>query len=456
MILQFIDREYELDGLEERYESEGSDFFIIYGRRRIGKTTLAKEFSKDKPNFYFLSRKQDFSLEVERLRNELAKEHDIYLPETNSLSELFINMVDKISTQEKFVFIIDEFPYWIEENKEILSEMQYIWDEVLSEENIFLVLTGSSIGMMEKEVLDYSSPLYGRRTGQLKVDEIPIMKLSEFLPDYSQEDLIKTYGAIGAVPFYLKEFDPKKGFYDNIQGTFLNKLNILYEEAEILLREELRKPNTYFNIIKSIIDGATKLSEISSKSKISITNINKYLNSLDRLDIIYKEYPVTEKPKQRNFLYKLKDNYFRFWITFVYPNMSQIEVNPDGVIDTVKEDYSHYMGRIFEDVCLKAVKRKYEYNKIGRWWHEENEIDIVALDEKDNQIFLGECKWSKDKVDIGVLKKLERKAAQVRWRNDSREETFGLFSRSGYEKKLIDRSEGRDDIILHQLEDILV
>lgn len=455
MLLGFVDRDYELKGLEEKYSSEGSDLFIIYGRRRIGKTTLTKEFSREKPSFYFLCRRQDYSLEVERLKDQYAEEQDVFLPETKDLTELFKEISGKLPEDEKFIFIIDEFPYWIEENNEVLSEMQYIWDEVLNGENIFMILTGSSIGMMEKEVLDYNSPLYGRRTGQLQVGEIPLENLNEFLPSYSHEDLIKTYGAIGAVPFYLKEFDPETDFYDNIKNTFFNKLNILYEEAEILLREELRKPNTYFNIIKSITDGATKLSEISSKSRISITNINKYLKSLDRLNIIYREYPVTEKPKPRNFLYRLKDNYFRFWITYVYPNMSHIEIDPGVVIDAVKEDYSHYMGQIFEEVCLKAVNRDYGYSKIGRWWYKDSEIDIVALNEKDDRILFGECKWSKDKIDIGVLKTLERKSSQVRWRNESRKETFGLFSKSGFEKKILNEAEERDDIILYQLEDII-
>ncbi len=367
---------------------------------------------------------------------KFSEQHDVFIPEPRDLEELFESILEKSNRQNKFVFIIDEFPYWIEENRDILSEMQHIWDEKLMDQDIFLILIGSSIGMMESEVLGYRSPLYGRRTGQLKLTEIPLENISDFLPDYSRTDLMRTYGAVGGVPFYLKEFDGEKGFYQNIKSTFLNKLNILHEEAEILLREELRKPNVYFNIIKAIIDGATKLNEISDQSKVSITNVNKYLNVLERLQIIKREYPVTKPAKKKNFHYRVIDSYFRFWLSYVYPYLGRIEDDPDKILEKVRSEYGGYMGPVFEEICERYVRKNLDYEEVGRWWYKEDEIDVVGLDEKGNRILFGECKWTNKKVTNRELEVLKEKAKKVRWGDEGRDEMFILFSRSGFSEGL--------------------
>jgi hypothetical protein len=447
MILKFINRKKELEGLDTLYGKEGSGLFIVYGRRRVGKTELVKKFIERKPNFYFLAKKQSIELEIERFKEMFSKEFDVYLEKSNNIEKLFRQIIEKIDPKEKFVFVIDEFPYWIEEYKNITSDFQHLWDEFLKNKNILIILTGSSIGMMETEVLGYKSPLYGRRTGQLKLEEIPFEYLKDFLPNYEIEYLIRTYGAIGGIPFYLKEFDPEKNFWENIKSTFFNKLNILYEEANILLREELRKPNIYFNIIKAIIDGSTTLSEISSKSKVDITNLNKYIKVLKTLDIIEREYPITKTAKKKNFLYAVKDNYFKFWLTYVYPNMEQIEENPEQLLESVKRDYSGYMGPIFEKICEKFLRKKFKYDKLGRWWYKDKEIDIVALDKK--RILFGECKWSKNPIGIKTLIDLEEKAKNVREKG-KKEERYILFSKSGFKKNL--KELDRKDLILVDLE----
>ncbi|MEF8835599.1 MAG: ATP-binding protein [Candidatus Thermoplasmatota archaeon] len=451
MLLKFVDRRSELDGLNEMYEKEGSALLILYGRRRIGKTTLAKKFAEDKPNFYFLARRQDFSLELKRMREEFSEQHDVFIPKPRDLDELFDDMLEKIDQKNKFVFIIDEFPYWIEENKEILSEMQHLWDEKLQDKNIFLILTGSSIGMMESEVLNRKSPLYGRRTGQLKLTEIPLKNINDFLPNYSKEDLIRTYGAVGGVPFYLKEFNDEKGFYENVKATFLNRLNILHEEAEILLREELRKPNVYFNIIKAIIDGSTKTNEISNQSKVSITNVTKYLKVLERLKIIKREHPITEPAKKKNFHYRVIDSYFRFWLSFVYPYQGKIEDDPDKILENVRSEYDRYMGPVFEEVCKNYVRKNLDYEDVGRWWFRENEIDIVGLNEKESRVLFGECKWTNEEVGPRELEHLRGKVEKVRWKNDQRDEKFALFSRSGFSEELKDQ----ENLMLVELEEMI-
>ena len=433
MLLKFVNRDEELEILEKRFKSKKSEFLIIYGRRRIGKTELIKKFSKDKNHFYFLSRKEPIQLEVERYRKKFAEKFNINLNESKDFENLFNQILEKIDTSKKFIFLIDEFPYLIEGYKPIPSIFQHIWDEILKDKNVMLVLTGSSVSMMETHVLGYKSPLYGRRTGQLKVEPLKTNNLKDFLPNYKIEDILKTYGAVGGIPFYINEFDSKKSFLQNIRDTFFNKSNILYQEAEILLKEELREPNTYFNIIKSMIDGATKLSEISTKSLVDITNINKYISVLETLKLVRKDYPITQPVKPRNFIYKVDDNYFRFWLSYVYPYKEEIEENPKSILDFVKKDLSRYMGSIFEEITIKYLRNLIgkDFNKIGKWWYKGKEIDIVALNEREKQIAFFECKWKEISYDksLQILKDLSIKAHEVKWFNNRRKELFGIIAK---------------------------
>jgi len=439
MLLKFVDRVKEIDVLEQRYKSNKPEFMIIYGRRRIGKTELIKQFTKDKKHFYFLARKEPIELEVDRFRKKISEKFNIFLRETKDFETLFIEILEKIDTSQKFIFLIDEFPYLIEQHKPILSIFQSIWDEVLKNENVFLLLTGSSVSMMETEVLGYKSPLYGRRTGQLKVEPIKINYLNEFLPHYKMKDILKTYGATGGVPYYLKEINSKKSFLNNIRDTFFNKSNILYQEAEILLREELREPNTYFNILKAMTDGATRLSEISAKSLVHITNINKYISVLETLKLVRKEYPITQPAKLRNFLYKVDDNYFRFWLSYVYPYREEIEEQPKSILEFVKKDYPRYMGPIFEETIRQYMRSltAINFNKIGKWWYKGEEIDIVGLNENKKEIVFFECKWSEISYSksLKILERLKEKAELVQWLNDKRKEYYGLVARKIENKK---------------------
>ncbi|OYT27950.1 ATPase [Thermoplasmatales archaeon ex4572_165] len=455
MLLKFVDRGEELHTLDEKFHSPNAEFVIVYGRRRIGKTELIKKFAHDKKHFYFLSRKEPLALEVNRFRTKFSKKFNIYIEETDDFEVLFRRIVEKIDISEKFVFLIDEFPYLIESYKPVVSVFQSVWDEVLKDKNVFLILTGSSVSMMETEVLGYKSPLYGRRTGQLNLMEIPLSFLPKFLPGYDAVDLIQSYGALGGISFYLKEFDSKNGFFQNVENTFFNKHNILFQEAEILLKEELREPNTYFNILKAMIDGATKLSEISTKSLVDITNVNKYISVLQTLKLVRKIYPVMMPEKKRNFLYKVTDNYFRFWLSYVYPYKEEIEENPMGVTDFIKKQYQEYMGSIFEDVVRQMlhVTDNWHFSTVGSWWYKENEIDIVAINERSKKILFGECKWQNKEMNKGVYEKLLEKKELVKWNNDKWEENIALFSKSGFSHSLKKVAES-ENIMLYTLDDI--
>lgn len=440
MLLKFINRFFELSTLNKAYKSSNSEFFVIYGRRRIGKTELIKKFAHKKNHFYFLAKKQDLKLEVERFRKKISEKFNIYLRETDSFEELIKEILSKINFKKKFILIIDEFPYWLLKNESVLYDIQQLWDELLKDKNIFLILCGSYISIMEEKVLEVRSPLYGRRTGQLKIEPMNIKCIKEFLPSYNIEDIIKVYGAVGTVPFYLKEMNDKIDFMTNIKNTFLDKANILNQEAYFLLREELREVNVYFNILKTITDGATKLSEISTKSRVDITNINKYLKVLTSLKLVKKEKPITASDKEKKYLYKLSDNYYGFWLKYVYTYEEEIEEDNKTVLKIIEKDYKNYLGSVFEDFCKKLIRKmKLKINKtglkIGSWWYKDKQIDIVAVNESTKEILFAECKW-KEKINAErIFEELKNKAKHVSWNNKKRKEHYLIFAKS-FNKKI--------------------
>ncbi len=446
MILRFINRKEELRALEKAFESDRAEFYVVYGRRRIGKTELILQFIKDKPHFYFMAKEQNLELEFDRFKQKFSKRFDIYL-DSGNWEGLFSDISEKIG--KRIVIAIDEFSYWIAKDKSIVSEFQYLWDNIFKDKDIFLILSGSYVSMMEASVLGYKSPLYGRRTGQLLVEPLGIIHLKEFFLDYSLKDLIRVYGCLDTVPYYLIQFDPKHDFWKNIRNAFLEKTNPLYQDAEILLSYELREPNVYFNIMRAILEGATKLGEIANSARVDITNMPKYLNRLVKLRMVQKLWPITQ-PKEKRCLYELTDNYFRFWLTYVFPYQEEIEDSPNQHLDFIKKSYPGYLGRIFERFCTKSIRKIYpsNYNKISRWWYKDMEIDIVATNDKTKKILFCECKWQDGVNAKKVFTELGGKAENVKWRIRDRKENYAVFAKS-FKRKIEE-----DNLILYDLDDL--
>ncbi|NJE76735.1 ATP-binding protein [Thermococcus sp. ES12] len=405
MILKFIDREDELKALEELYSQGKAQFVLIYGRRRIGKTELVKRFIEGKKSFYFLARKEPMELELERIVRSFNRRFNVFI-EAKNLEEFF----EEVANFGRLVFVIDEFPYWVEEDRSIPSTFQYIWDEILRESQVMLILLGSSISTMEG-LMSYKNPLYGRRTAQLKLSALGFFHLRDAFPSYSWEELVKVYGTIDGIPAYLGYFDDSLSVEENIERNFYRRVSVLYEDAERLLKDELREPITYLNILKAINDGKTKLTEIANETKVAVTNLPKYLKTLETLDLVYREFPVTVRERKRFGVYRVRDFYYRFWLRFVYPYRDDIEIGAIRFED-FRDDFNKYLGEVFESVAREFLIRlnsknelPFRFTKIGRWWDRREEIDLVALNSLNGEAGLFEVKW-KELSRRGVLKVL--------------------------------------------------
>ena len=451
--MKFIDRKREMSTLEKEYNREKS-FVVLYGRRRTGKTTLIKEFIKDKNTFYFFADKQIESLQINRFKSQLAEHFkDDFLKkiEINDWDTIFDYFINKIK-DEKLVFVIDEFQYLYLMNKGFSYIFQRIYDEKLINKNIMVILCGSLISIMYSEVLSYDSPLYGRRTAQIKLQPISFEYYKEFFEDISERELVEFYSITGGIPKYILEFDRNKTPLWNIENNIFNKDNFLYSEPKFLLQEEINDLSRYFSILNSIALGNTKLSSICSHLGINSNGITSYITKLIDLDILEKEVPVTENIENgKKGLYKIKDNYLKFWFSYVYPYQSYLEIgNLAYPLEKIKNEFNLWVSKIYEDLSRETLLSNsqvpFSIKKLGRWWNNNEEIDIVGLG--DNEIIFGECKWSNKKVGLSILLSLKEKSKNVKWNNNNRKEYFILFSKEGFSDDLINLSKEDSSIIL--------
>lgn len=454
--IKFINRTKEMKTLEKEFIKESS-FTVIYGRRRTGKTTLIKEFIKTKESFYFFADKQNEIVQIERFKKQMAIYfNDDFLNkiEIKDWDTLFDYLISKLSKKDKFILVIDEFQYLCMVNKNFSSIFQRIYDEKLKDSNIMLILCGSLISMMYSEVLAYDSPLYGRRTAQIRLKPIKFDYYNEFFVGKSHKELIEFYSITGGIPKYIQEFDKTKSPLWNIENNIFDNNNFLYSEPKFLLQEEINDLSRYFSIIQSIANGDTKMSAIATRLGLNSSSLSPYIAKLIDLDILEREVPVTENiDNSKKSLYYIKDNYLAFWFSYVYPYQSYLEIeNLKYPLEKISLTFDLWVSKIYERLCLENLIKheeiKFPLSKIGRWWSKNEEIDVVGLGEK--EIIFGECKYSKKHIGISVLIALKEKSKKVKWNNNNREEYFILFSKSGFSPELIELAKDDSRVILSE------
>lgn len=463
----FIGREKELAELNELYAQEKFQLFVLYGRRRVGKTTLLNEFCKGKDTIFYSAEQSNNKLNLEKFSALVFSFYGEENLEPFSSWTNALSYIDERHRNQKLVLVIDEFPYLVRKNKALLSELQHLIDHKLSSGNIFMVLCGSYMGFMEKEVLGSKSPIFGRRTGQLHMKPFNYQTSSEFLEGFTDEEKLELYGAFGGTPLYLQQVNAGESVEENIKRAYLKVTSYLYEEALLLLRQEVQEPGVYSAIIEAVASGYTKANEISTKIGEDSAKCLKYIKTLCELGILHKETPFGEKESTRKTIYAISDFMFRFWYRYVFANRTLIETGAQQAVwlKRIKPDYDNYMGLVFERVCrdyLCAKNAKGElpilFTSIGRWWgtnpanHRQEEIDLVAKDGK-TYIF-GECKWRKEKLDLPVLNELKGKADIF---SQNRTGTYYiLFSKSGFTDAVEKEAEKDSCILLVDLKEIMI
>lgn len=460
--MKFVDRIDEIKFLEKEYKRKTSSFIVLYGRRRVGKTRLIKEFIKNKDSVYFLATEESEAENIKTFQNILYSKYKIPLLDNNKLlswNDLFY-IISTLKLEKKLIIVIDEFQYLLKSNKGFSSILQKSWDEYLKDKNIMLIISGSALSMIKREVLSYSSPLYGRRTGQMNLKPIKFKYFKEFFEN-KNIDLIKLYSLTGGIPKYVEILESKENIYDTIKENFLNVNSYLFEEPYFLLEKELKDIGSYFSIIKAIANGNNKLSKISTSLGIKQTSLSYYLNNLIELDILEREVPILEKNPQtsKKGIYKIKDNFLNFWFKFIYPYKSYIEIgNIDFVMNIIKKSFiERHVSFIYEDISKEKLidlnlndKLPVKLSKIGRWWDKNLEIDIVGVDRENKPILFGECKYTKKPVDLDVYYALVEKSKKLLKDNNQNNLYFAFFSYNGYTKNFIDKVKKEKNILIFE------
>ena len=459
----FIGRESELNALNKLYHSSQFEFAVIYGRRRVGKTALISEFIKDKDTIFFTGIETNARQNLDNL-SQCIMEYSMGMA-VNTFFPNFqtaLEYVFELAKTKRIILVIDKYPYVARADKGLASTLQLLIDKNKDSSKLFLILCGSSMSYMEDHVLAYKAPLYGRRTAQFKIKPFDFWEVCRCFPKLPNLDKALIYGIVGGTPQYLMLLDDNLSMEENIKNTYLNPSSPIFEEPNNLLKQEVREPAIYNAIITAIAAGSSKMNEISGKINENTSVCAIYIKNLITLGIIKKEAPYGEKSSRKT-IYSIEDNMFRFWYRFVPENTSIISRGAaDLAYKRISPALSSYMGGIFEDICkqylwklLLAGKCAVNFNSLGRWWgtnpktKSQEEIDIMGAD-KDPALF-GECKWTNEKIDLGVLEALTQRSTLFRCQKPY----FYLFAKTGFTTGCIAQAAKMGNVTLVSYEDIL-
>lgn len=460
----FLCREQELSTLNKRYQKNTFECMIIYGRRRVGKTSIINEFSKDKPTIFFSALNASAQENLEALSQAIhsySNPDAVNAPIYPNLDSA-LSAITELAKKERLIFVIDEYPYLAKADASISSRLQHLIDHVWEKGNLFLILCGSSMSFMENQVLGYESPLYGRRTGQMKIQALTYKEMTAFNPQLTPEQQALVYGITGGIPHYINKLNVQNNIDEALLENLFNTSSYLYEEPENLLKQELREPAVYNSIITAIAGGASRPNEISTKVGIESAICAKYLKVLLELGILTKTTPITEKFGKKT-IYRIEDNFFRFWYRFVPQNISAISSGrfPQIYEQAVKKHIPTYMGLVFEKMCRDYLLRYETFypillSEIGEWWgsdaktKKEVQIDIVGTSAENDDYIIGSCKFKNEKIGVDELELLQNYAKVF---GKGKKYHYYIFSKSGFTPALEERATN-DEVKLIKLEDM--
>ena len=459
----FIGRRSELDFLEEKYRDTNGNFILIYGRRRIGKTALVNEFIKKKESIYLFATQEERVQTIKKFSQKVSDFFSDTFMSGNPVSDwdaFFQYLAIKLQSHpSKIIIAIDEVTYIIEQDKTFLSVLQKYYDMYFRKINCLLILTGSLVNIVYNEILDYRSPLYGRRTGNIELTELKFMEIREFFPQIDIEKLVVLYSIFGGVPYYLELL----GNGQNPLEKFLNKNNIFYTDVQFILSQELRSPEKYFTILELIANGKVTTTEISHAMNLNSNEISPYIDKLISMKIISRDFPFLSR-KRNSAILRIMSNYFNFYFRFVFPNQEMVETGrKQALVKQIERNMPSYISKAFERICIEPLLTRSkelfgrEILEIGNWWgrnpmkqkgSDMEEIDIIGTYEGGGMIF-GEVKWTNSKTGLETFMNLKSKSEIF----SCNEKMYVIISKAGFQSSLVAYAEtNRERLVLLDLD----
>ena len=461
-----IGRREELAFLKDLYDSDKFEYLVMYGRRRVGKTTILQEFSKSCNSIFFPAREKNDALNLEDFSKAIQYHFDDnFIASFKSWQEAF-NYVDT-KADKRICIIIDEFPYIVEENLSVKPILQHAIDHKFKEnKNIFLILCGSSVSVMESDIMGKKSPLHDRQTSFLEIKPFGYLESSAFFPNYSNEEKLLAYGILGGIPRYLEAFDKNKSIENNIANKIIKNGSYLYEEPDNLLKAELRETNVYSSILSAIANGKNKIVEISNYVHEDRTKVAKYLLTLQTLRLIEKRVPCGESDTSKKSIYVIRDNFFKFWFRYEFTNNSYYVLL--GEKDAAKEimgDISNLMGDVFEDICREYVVNLAKNRRLpfvpyhlGKWWGNnplikaQDDVDLLAIDKSGKKGIFIECKYISKPTTYDEYEDL---MIASRAFSNIEEKYLWFISKGGFSNSVIEKAK-EENVTLLTIDDLFV
>ncbi len=445
--MKFVDRHLELGALDQAWDTSEARFLVLYGRRRIGKTRLLTHWlgTRAPRAIYWVAKPassasllRSFSLAVHRGQGEGHADPEFTYPSW----EMAWQEVAKLTRSGRLALFLDEFTYTLDATPDLSGTLQNAWDQTLSRSNLLLVLAGSHIGMMERELLSYRAPLYGRASGRLLLQQLPFSALAELFPAYDAAERVALYAVLGGIPAYLERFDADRSLSHNIKTRLLTPVNLLQEEPRLLLQEQLAEPRNYMAILEAIAQGRRLPREIAASVGLEGSHVSKYLGVLQDLRLVHRDVPATVRrpERSRKGRYVITDPYLRFYFRFLSRRQEDIALGRiRSTWQRIQRQMISFIGAgTFEELCREWVSIQGDAGqlplvpeRVGSFWSKQAQVDVVAVDWSEKQILLGEVKWSRDPVGRGVVDQLVAKTDKVVPAGDWTVH-YSLFARAGF------------------------
>lgn len=458
-----IGRKKELNHLNELYESNAFEFLVMYGRRRVGKTTILQEFAEHSNSIFFPAREKNDALNLDDFSKVVQYHFDHnFIASFSSWEDAFNYISSKV--EQRTTIIIDEFTYIIKENPSIKSILQHVIDLSWKNKNIFLILCGSSVSIMENDVMGRKSPLHDRQTSSLEIKPFDYLESSAFFKSYTNEEKLLTYGILGGIPRYLEAFDSNISIQKNIETKIIRNGAYLHEEPDNLLKAELREINVYSSILSAIANGRNKIIDIANFIHEDRTKVAKYLITLQTLRLIEKRVPCGESETSKKSIYVIKDNFFKFWFRYEFTNNSYYAMlGAKEASKEIMDDISNLMGDAFEDICKEYIIRLAKQRKLpfipyhlGKWWgtnpviKAQDDVDLLAIDKTGKKAIFIECKFTSQPMPYDEYEDL---VTATKAFPNIEEKHLWFISKSGYTKSVVEQAK-KDHATLLTIDDL--
>jgi len=440
---RIIGRDSELSYLENLWNQKGLVTCCIWGRRRVGKTSLLREFGKGKRTLFLQGIRGSYYENLSSLSLDISEFLGKDVPQAPDLSHL-MKTVEDICREEHTLIVFDELPYLLESAPQASSVIQKSLDKGLKGLDCMFVVCGSSISIMRRETENANKPLYGRFENRKQIKPLPIEICRELHPNMDTETSLRWYCTVGGIPYYHLNTDGKS-YQQLIEEKFFDEDSSWRGEAASIILQEFNGNTNYTGAVKCIADGTVRQSEIADKLKIDRAACKRMLDDLEFVGMVERRIPMGGSPKKP--VYSIRDPFISFSYNVISNNIKMIESSSSKatVYNFLKNDIDSQVGHIFEKLCGNWLDSKYTVVERGQWWgkidNTDADIDIVAKVSDEHRLIrtvLAECKFSRKPMGFNAYNTLVFRAKKAGFTENT---IFMLFSALGFEEELSGYSE---------------